>query len=93
MVVIPKGTFMSGARFFKPKTHSYVGEGAKLKGSDDVADYPTGPSRMEGQRLYYFPALVNAYGVDGFTISGKGTLDGNGLKYWEAFWQRRKENP
>ena len=93
VVVIPKGTFLSGALFFKPKTHLYVGEGAKLKGSDDIADYPIGPSRMEGQSLDYFPALVNAYGVDGFTISGKGTLDGNGLKYWEAFWQRRKENP
>ncbi len=51
------------------------------------------PSRMEGQNLDYFPALVNAYGVNGFTISGNGTIDGNGLKYWESFWQRRKENP
>jgi polygalacturonase len=93
VVVVPKGTFMSGALFFKPKTHLYVAEGAKLKGSDDIADYPSMPSRMEGQSLDYFPALVNAYGVDGFTISGKGTLDGNGLKYWQAFWQRRKENP
>jgi polygalacturonase len=48
---------------------------------------------MEGQNLDYFPALVNAYGVDGFTLSGPGTIDGNGLKFWEAFWQRRKENP
>ncbi|TDB60402.1 rhamnogalacturonidase [Arundinibacter roseus] len=93
VVVIPKGTFMSGALFFKPNTNLYVSEGAKLKGSDDIADYPSRPSRMEGQNLDYFPALVNAYGVDGFTISGKGTIDGNGLKYWEAFWQRRKENP
>lgn len=93
VVVIPKGTFLSGALFFKPKTHLYVAEGGTLKGSDNIADYPIGPSRMEGQSLDYFPALVNAYGVDGFTISGQGTLDGNGLKYWEAFWQRRKENP
>lgn len=93
VVVIPKGTFMSGALFFKPKTHLYVAEGAKLKGSDNIVDYPSMPSRMEGQSLEYFPALVNAYGVNGFTISGKGTIDGNGLKYWEAFWQRRKENP
>ncbi len=93
VVIIPKGTFLSGALFFKPKTHLYVAEGAKLKGSDDIADYPSMPSRMEGQNLNYFPALVNAYGVDSFTISGQGTIDGNGLKYWEAFWQRRKENP
>ena len=93
VVVIPKGVFLSGALFFKPKTHLYVSEGAVLKGSDNINDYPMMPSRMEGQCLDYFPALVNAYGVDGFTISGKGTIDGNGLKFWEAFWQRRKENP
>jgi polygalacturonase len=93
VIVIPKGTFLSGALFFKPKTHLYVSEGAVLKGSNNISDYPKIPSRMEGQNLDYFAALVNAYGVNGFTISGKGTLDGNGLKFYEAFWQRRKENP
>lgn len=93
VIVIPKGTFLSGALFFKPNTHLYVSEGAVLKGSDNIADYPFIPSRIEGQSIDYFSALINAYGVDGFTISGKGTIDGNGLKYWEAFWQRRKENP
>lgn len=93
VIVIPKGTFRSGALFFNPHTHLHVSEGAVLKGSDNIADYPLIPSRMEGQSIDYFAALVNAYGVDGFTISGKGTIDGNGLKYWEAFWQRRKEDP
>jgi len=74
VVVIPKGTFLSGALFFKPNTHLYIAEGGKLKGSDNIAEYKIMPSRMEGQNLDYFPALVNAYGVDGFTISGKGTL-------------------
>ncbi|WP_026308785.1 rhamnogalacturonidase [Spirosoma spitsbergense] len=93
VIVVPKGTFRSGALFFKPKTHLHVAEGAVLKGSDNIADYPKLPSRMEGQSLDYFAALVNAYQVDGFTISGKGTIDGNGLRFWEAFWARRKENP
>lgn len=93
VIIIPKGTFLSGALFFKPKTHLYLAEGAVLKGSDDISNYPLLPSRMEGQNLDYFAALVNAYGVDGFTISGHGTINGNGLKFWEAFWQRRKEDP
>lgn len=93
VIIIPEGTFMSGALFFKPKTHLYVAENAVLKGSDNIADYPKMPSRMEGQSLPYFAALVNAYGVDGFTISGKGIVDGNGLSYWKAFWQRREEDP
>jgi polygalacturonase len=93
VVVIPGGTFLSGALFFKPQTHLHVSEGAVLKGSDNISDYPIMSSRIEGQNLGYYPALINAYGVNGFTISGKGTIDGNGLKYWESFWQRRNENP
>ncbi|PTN09852.1 glycosyl hydrolase family 28 [Mangrovibacterium marinum] len=93
VIVVPQGTFRSGALFFKPGTHLHIQKGGMLKGSDDISNYPIMPSRMEGQNLDYYPALVNAYDVDGFTITGEGTIDGNGLKYWEAFWQRRKENP
>lgn len=93
VVIIPKGRFLTGALFFKPGTHLHVSEGGTLLGSDDITNFPIMPSRMEGRSIDYFPAVVNAYGVDGFSITGKGTIDGNGLKYWEAFWQRRAENP
>ena len=93
VIVVPKGTFLSGALFFKQGTHLYLEEGGVLKGSDDISNFPVMMTRMEGQTLKYFPALVNADKVDGFTISGKGTLDGNGLRYWKAFWLRREFNP
>ncbi|WP_067146516.1 rhamnogalacturonidase [Pseudotamlana agarivorans] len=93
VVIIPNGVFLSGALFFKPKTHLYLEKDAVLKGSDLIENYPIMPSRMEGQNINYFPALVNAYGVDNFSISGKGTINGNGLNYWKAFWKRREENP
>lgn len=92
-VVIPRGVWMSGALFFKPGTTLYLEDGAVLKGSDDISDYPVRPSRMEGQCLDYIPALVNADGVDGFAITGLGTIDGNGAEFWDAFWARREENP
>ena len=47
---------------------------------------------MEGQTLNYFAALVNADSVDGFTIAGHGTINGNGRNYWEEFWIRRQYN-
>ena len=50
-------------------------------------------TRIEGQSLKYFAALVNADGVNGFTITGKGTINGNGLRYWKSFWLRRKVIP
>lgn len=93
VVVIPKGTFLSGSLFFKQGTHLHLEEGAKLKGSDDISNFPIVMTRMEGQTLKYFAALVNADGLDKFTISGKGTLDGNGLRYWKSFWLRREFNP
>ncbi|MCD8302654.1 MAG: glycosyl hydrolase family 28 protein [Prevotellaceae bacterium] len=93
VVVIPSGTYLSGALFFKPHTHLYLAEGAVLKGSDDISDFPVIDTRIEGQSVKYFAALVNADHVDGFTLSGKGTIDGNGLRYWKSFWLRRKVNP
>lgn len=93
VVIIPKGTYLSGALFFKPKTHLYLEEGAVLKGSDDISNFPVVDTRIEGQSLKYFAALINADGVDGFTISGKGTINGNGTRYWKSFWLRRKVIP
>lgn len=93
VVIIPKGTYLSGALFFKPKTHLYLEKGAVLKGSDDISNFPIVDTRIEGQSLKYFAALINADGVNGFTISGKGTINGNGTRYWKSFWLRRKVIP
>ena len=90
-IVIPKGTYLSGALFFKKKTNLLLQDGAVLKGSDEIKNYPLIPSRMEGQSLDYYAALVNAYGVDGFSISGPGTINGNGLEFWKTFWTHRED--
>lgn len=92
-IVIPEGTYLSGALFFKPGTHLHLEEKAVLKGSDDISNFPIIETRMEGQNLRYFSALINANQVNGFTISGKGTIDGNGVRYWKSFWLRRSVNP
>ncbi len=92
VVVIPRGTFLSGSLFFKPGTHLHIAEGGKLKGSDRIANFKIIKTRIEGETCDYFAALVNADHVDGFTITGNGTIDGNGYHYWEEFWIRRKWN-
>lgn len=92
VIVIPRGTYMSGGLHFKQGTHLYLEDGATLLGSDFIGDYPLGKTRIEGETCTYFGALINADGLDGFTISGKGTIDGNGLRYHKQFWLRRKWN-
>ena len=91
VVVVPEGTFLTGALFFKQGTHLHVK--GRLKGSERIADFPLMTTRIEGETCKYFAALVNADGLDGFTISGQGTIDGNGLHYWQEFWIRRSWNP
>lgn len=93
VVIVPKGTFLTGSLFFKRGTHLHLDEGAVLKGSDDISHFALIETRIEGQTVKYFAAMVNADKVDGFTVSGKGTLNGNGHRYWRAFWLRREFNP
>lgn len=88
-IVIPKGVYLTGALFFKPKTKLLLQEGAVLKGSDNIKDYPFISSRMEGRSIPYFAALINAYKVNNFSITGPGTINGNGPKYWKTFWAHR----
>ena len=92
VIVVPQGIYMTGGLHFKQGTHLYLEDGATLMGSDFIGDYPLGKTRIEGETCTYFGALINADGLDGFTISGKGTIDGNGLRYHKQFWLRRKWN-
>ncbi len=89
----PKGVFLSGAIFLKPKVNLFLDKGAVIKGSTDRKDYPKMMTRIEGQFVEWLPALINADKVDNLKISGSGTLDGNGVPFWEDFWTRRKANP
>lgn len=93
VVIVPEGTYLTGSLYFKQDVHLYVAQGGTLKGSDDIADYDLTETRIEGENCLYFSALINADGLDGFTIAGPGTIDGNGLRAWRGFWLRRRWNP
>lgn len=93
VVVIPKGVWRSGSLYFKQGTNLYVEEGGVLLGSDNIADYDLKTTRIEGQTCTYFTALINVENVQGFTMCGPGTIDGNGHRSWRAFWIRRRWNP
>lgn len=93
VLVVPEGTYLTGALFFKQGVHLHIYAGGTIMGSNDPSDYPILKTRIEGETCLYYSALINADGLDGFTISGKGTIDGNGFTYWKHFWERRTWNP
>lgn len=90
VIVVPEGIFKSGALFFKQGTHLYLSRGAMLLGSESILDFPVTTTRIEGEVCRYFPALVNIDHLDGFTLTGPGTIEGNGLPYWRAFGMRAR---
>lgn len=92
-LVIPKGEFVSGALFLKPGVNLRLDEGAVLKGSTNIADFPKTMTRIEGHFTVWIPALLNADGCDHLRISGSGTLDGDGIGFYSQFWNARKKNP
>ena len=92
VVVVPEGTYLTGSLFFKPGVNLHLRKGARLKGSDAITHYQIIKTRLEGQTLDYFAALINAIGCDGFTITGEGVIDGNGHRFYDEFWLRRKVN-
>lgn len=93
VIVVPEGTYMTGAIFIKQGVHLHIYNGGTILGSNDPSDYPLVTTRIEGETCKYYSALINADGLDGFTISGKGTIDGNGFTFWKHFWERRSWNP
>lgn len=93
VVVIPRGTFLSGSLFFRQGTHLMIESGGRLKGSDRIEDFPLRMTRIEGETCLYYAALINADSIHHFVITGPGTIDGNGHHYWRQFWLRREWNP
>jgi exo-poly-alpha-galacturonosidase len=93
VVVVPQGTFRSGAIFLKQGVDLLVEKDGVLKGTTNMDDYPAIQSRWEGTEEMYTASLVNADGVNGLTISGEGTIDGSGDEFMANTPMRRPAPP
>lgn len=91
-VVVPVGIFLSGAIFLRPGVNLRVDRNGVLKGSLDRADYPLVPTRWEGIERDWLAALVNADGLTGVSLTGEGTIDGQGVE-WTAQTSRNRQRP
>ena len=80
-LVVPKGTFLSGAIFLKQGVNLLVEKDGVLKGTTNIDDYPQIKTRWEGTEEMWTSAFVNAEGLTDLTISGEGTIDGSGEEW------------
>ncbi len=76
-VVIPRGTFLTGAIHLKSNVNLHISEGAVLRFSTDPNDYlPLVLTRYEGIECMNYSPLIYAYGQKNVAVTGKGILDG-----------------
>ncbi|PRD54608.1 glycoside hydrolase family 28 protein [Sphingobacterium gobiense] len=90
-VVVPKGTFLTGAIHLKSNVNLHLEDGAKLLFSRNTEDYkPLVKSRWEGMECMNYSPLIYAYGQENIAITGKGILDGNANnEHWWP-WKAKK---
>jgi len=84
-VVVPKGTFMTGAITLKSHVNLVVEEGATLKFAFEPSLYPIVLTRWEGLDCKNLSPCIYAYKQTDIAITGKGTIDGNGNN--DTWWQ------
>lgn len=84
------GTYLTGSIFLKSGVTLDVPEGVTLIGSDKLADYPELPTRVAGIEMTWPAALVNVRDQTNVTITGHGTIDGDGPPWWKSYWDLRK---
>lgn len=90
-VTFKPGTYLTGSLFVKSGTTLNVPEGVTLLGSEHLADYPMLPTRVAGIEMTWPAALINVRDQHSVTLTGKGTIDGDGPIWWKSYWDLRKQ--
>jgi polygalacturonase len=91
-VLVPKGTFLTGAIHLLSNVELHLDEGATILFSTNPKDYlPVVLTRFEGSELYNYSPLIYAFKQENIAITGKGTLDGQASddNWWG--WARRSK--
>ena len=89
-VVVPRGTYLTGAIHLKSGVDLHIAEGATLKFDTNPSSYPIVFTRWEGMELMNYSPLIYARRQKNIAITGKGTLDGQGSEQhwwsWKGKW-------
>jgi len=80
-VLIPAGDFLSGTLELKSNVTLHIAASGKLLGSPKREDYSAGKGVPSGNGNIVFLYAVNATNI---SIEGKGTVDGNGLAFYNG---------
>jgi polygalacturonase len=79
----PPGRYLTGSVHLESNLTLHLEAGATLLYSGDPADSPLVQSRWEGTTAWTHGPLLYANGRENITITGRGTIDGQGQNWWD----------
>lgn len=91
IIVVPEGTFVTGAIFLKQGVNLRVEKAGVLKGSVEQNDYPQIMTRWEGIERKWTSALINIIDIKNVEISGEGTINGSGTEWPKIIRQNSQQ--
>lgn len=88
-LVLKPGTYLTGSLFLKSHMALRLDKGVTLTGKQTIESYPRQKTRIAGIEIVWPSALLNVYQQTDVRIYGEGTIDGNGMVFWQSFWDKR----
>jgi len=93
-VYFPAGKYLTGPIHLKNNITVFIDAGAEVSFSNDFDDYmPFVESRFEGEDVMSFSPLFYAYKAENISIVGRGKINGNGKKWWDAILNYKEGQP
>ncbi len=87
-IYFPAGDYLTGALRLKSNITLHIEAGALLKFSENFDHYlPFVELRWEGTVMKSFSPLLYAKDAENITITGRGTIDGQGYAWWKEIWR------
>ncbi|MDR1787403.1 MAG: glycoside hydrolase family 28 protein [Treponema sp.] len=90
VLTLKRGLWRTGPIELFSHTTLYLERGAVLSFIPEPARYTPVYTRWEGVECYAMQPLLFARGAQEVTLAGEGTLDGNGLSWWNAYREKRR---
>lgn len=84
-VTVPAGVFETAGLVLRSNVELHLECGAVLRFTDDFDAYPVIRTRWEGFEQDSYRPLIYAKGEENIALTGCGTLEGCGRRWWTAF--------
>ena len=84
-ITLGPGRHLSTPLVLRSNLHLDLEDGSELVFPDDFSQYGIVKTRWEGVECYALRALIFAENASGIRISGGGTIDGQGSRWWAAY--------